>query len=103
MATCQKEANDASGFFKSRCVKTEKEAPPGFEPGMADLQSAPCLPQGKPGQDVVASPSFPLAHSLARETQIDPDLARMIDAWPSLSAPVKRMILAALESSGAGA
>jgi hypothetical protein len=40
---------------------------------------------------------------LARETQIDPDLARLIDAWPSIPPTIKRMILAALESSGAGA
>ena len=76
-----------------------KEAPPGFEPGMADLQSAGHSPQVASNQDVVETPSIPLAHALARETQIDPDLARLIDAWPSLSPTVKRMILAALEAS----
>jgi hypothetical protein len=35
--------------------------------------------------------------------KIDLDLARLIDAWPSLPSTVKRMILAALEGSGAGA
>jgi hypothetical protein len=50
----------------------------------------------------VETPSIPLAHSLARETQIDPDLARLIDAWPSLPPTAKRMILAALEASGPG-
>jgi hypothetical protein len=39
----------------------------------------------------------PRVPSLARETQIDPDLARLIDSWPSLPPTVKRMILAALE------
>ena len=33
---------------------------------------------------------------LAAET--DPDLARLVSAWPLLSAVVKRMILAALEA-----
>jgi hypothetical protein len=66
---------------------------------MADLQSAPCLPQGKPRQDVAESLPLPLAHSLARETQIDADLARLIDFWPSLPPSAKRMILAALEAS----
>jgi hypothetical protein len=55
-----------------------------------------------------------LAHALARESQkcpastlstspladlLDPDLARLIDAWPTLAPTVKRMILAALEVS----
>jgi hypothetical protein len=31
---------------------------------------------------------------------LDPDLARLIAAWPSLPPTVKRMILAALETSG---
>jgi hypothetical protein len=34
--------------------------------------------------------------------QIDPDLARLIDAWPSLPSAVKRMILAALDTSESG-
>jgi hypothetical protein len=42
------------------------------------------------------------AQSLARETQIDPDLTRLIDAWPALLPTVKRMILAALEAGGPG-
>jgi hypothetical protein len=35
---------------------------------------------------------------LARESQIDSDLARLIDRWPRLPHTVKRMILAALQS-----
>src|ERR1022692_1128656 len=94
--------------------------PPGFEPGMADLPLVAELvrvrhdvrtltssatsgsPQGKPRQDVAETPSISLAHTLARETQSDPDLARLIDAWPSLPPTVKRMILAALEVSEPG-
>ncbi len=76
------------------------EAPPGFEPGMADLQSASQTPQGEAVTPVTASPSFSLAHSLARETQTDPDLARLVDAWATLPPTVKRMILAALGASG---
>ena len=36
------------------------------------------------------------------EGGIDPDLVRLIDAWPSLPPTVKRMILAALEVGGPG-
>jgi hypothetical protein len=60
---------------------------PGIEP-------ATPTPQGKAGTPVTASPSFPLAHSLARETQIDPDLARLIDAWPTLPEVLRAGILA---------
>ena len=69
--------------------------PTGFEP-------VPCLPQEEADTHVAASIPFPLARSLARETQIDADLARLIDAWPSLPPTVKRMILAALEAGGPG-
>ena len=48
---------------------------------------------------VTQTPPEPLAHSLARQTPIDRDLARLIDAWPSLPPTVKRMILAALEAT----
>jgi hypothetical protein len=77
----------------------EKEAPPGFEPGMADLQSMSHSPQGNASQEVVKSLSFSLAHSLARETQIDPDLVRMIDAWPVLPAALKAGILAMIDAA----
>jgi hypothetical protein len=43
-----------------------------------------------------------LARALAHETQFDHDLARLIDAWPTLPPTVKRMILAALEASEPG-
>lgn len=63
----------------------------GFEP-----TDAP--PQVIADSPVTATPAFPLAHTLAHEMQIDPDLGRLIDAWPTLSPTVKRMILAALEA-----
>ena len=39
-ANRQKEASDGSHATTETCEDREKEAPPGFEPGMADLQSA---------------------------------------------------------------
>ena len=35
---------------------------------------------------------------LIAATETDPDLARLVSAWPMLSAVVKRMILAALDA-----
>jgi hypothetical protein len=66
---------------------------PGIEP-------ATTTPQGKSRQDVTETLPFPLARALAHESQIDADLGRLIDAWPTLPATAKRMILAALEASG---
>ncbi len=60
----------------------------------------PVLPKCKPAKDVMGTPPEPLAQTLARETPIDPALTRLIDAWPTLPATAKRMILAALEASG---
>ena len=52
-------------------------------------------PQEEGAMPVTASPQNPLAYSLACEMQIDPDLARLIDARPSLPLTVKQMILTA--------
>jgi hypothetical protein len=43
-----------------------------------------------------------LAFSLARESQIDPSLARIIGAWPTLPEPIRKAMLALVEASGKG-
>jgi hypothetical protein len=35
---------------------------------------------------------------LARETQIDPDLARVAEAWPTLPEVIRRAVLALIDS-----
>jgi hypothetical protein len=37
------------------------------------------------------------AHSSARDSQIDPALARIIDLWPELPEPIRRAVLALIE------
>jgi hypothetical protein len=37
-----------------------------------------------------------------QQRPLDPDLARLVDAWPNLSATAKRMILAAVEADRPG-
>jgi hypothetical protein len=39
----------------------------------------------------------PLAQSLARDSQIDPDLARIIDAWPRMPEEIRKAMLALAE------
>jgi hypothetical protein len=80
---------------KTTCTRCRRESDGGNVTG---IEPATSIPQEKVDTQVTASPSITLAQSLAREMQIDSDLARLMDAWPTLSAPVKRMILAALEA-----
>jgi hypothetical protein len=49
--------------------------------------------------DVTAHDPETLAYSLARETQIDPDLARLIDAWPTLPDALRSGILAMIDAA----
>jgi hypothetical protein len=65
---------------------------PGIEP------AAP-MSQGEGITQVTESLSLPLAHSLARETQISPDLARLIDAWPTLPEALRAGILAMIDAA----
>ena len=65
---------------------------------MADLQSASPMPQGERLSSFKAARPEPLAHGLAQETQIDPDLAQIVDAWPALPEPIRRAILVLAES-----
>jgi hypothetical protein len=46
------------------------------------------------------TPPEPLAQTLAHETQIDPELARVIDAWPKLSDAIKAGIMAMVRATG---
>jgi hypothetical protein len=78
--------------FQSFDMESSKLEAPGIEPGSRG-------PQLFTAQAVATSIENPLAHALARESQNDPDLARLVDAWPTLSSTVKRMILAAFEAS----
>jgi hypothetical protein len=39
---------------------------------------------------------------LAHETPIDPDLARVVAAWPDLPKPIRRAVLALVDSQPPG-
>ena len=82
----------------------DKAPPAGIEPATGGLEIFRY-------QDVTAHQERDLRHPLASAVVpavvskseggiiLDADLARLVDAWPTLSATVKRMILAAVEKS----
>src|SRR4051812_1186094 len=53
-------------------------------------------PESPTGQDLAPTATSPLQH--AYESASDPDLARVIGAWPALPAPIRRAILALVRS-----
>ena len=55
-------------------------------------------PEGIEPQDLGETGLNPLAYPLARQSQIDPALARIIDPWPTLPDPIRRAMLALVES-----
>jgi hypothetical protein len=86
-----------------------QKAPPGFEPGVADLQSAagasktPTIhgisaPDEKPLTAVLtgagANPCDPMRVD-------DPDLARVIEAWTTLPDPIRRAVMALIGTAPA--
>ena len=50
-------------------------------------------------KEVVETTPLPLAHSLARETQIGADLQDVLDAWPTLPKALKAGILAMIAAA----
>jgi hypothetical protein len=52
------------------------------------------LPQGESEQQDATTAAPALAQTLAREMQIDPDLARVVSAWPDLPEAIRRAVLA---------
>src|SRR5205085_64187 len=76
-----------------------KKAPPGFEPGMADLQSAVPLPQATAGACTSVKGQKRPDRALTKTFAPDSDLARLINAWPILAAPIKAAILALVGSA----
>jgi hypothetical protein len=81
---------------EERRIKNEK-APPGFEPGVADLQSANDATQPVANYDTSENDSERLAFCLALLARKSPDLARVIDAWPMLPAALRAGILAMID------
>jgi hypothetical protein len=67
--------------------------PRGIEPlaASAERQSS---------QSLAASDELPLAQTLARETPIDPDLSRVVTAWPDLPAHIRAAVLALIGTAG---
>lgn len=71
----------------------------GLEPTaeQATIPGASCYSPGKATQNPTHSPSPILSTHLT-----DPDLAAVASAWPTLSDPIRRAILALVAAGGAG-
>lgn len=88
----KEKALDIKGFHLKSIPDNTYDYPQG------DSNPLPVQPKGKQAKVVTATRSEPLAYSLACETPIDPDLARLLAAWPLLSPPIKAAIRAMLDS-----
>jgi hypothetical protein len=83
-----------------RNVRTAKEA---IRVGATGLE--PVTPSSEREENMGLAETRPkaLAHSLAREVQkrpeIDAKLARVLDAWHGLSEPIRRAILALVDTA----
>jgi hypothetical protein len=86
-----------SGYYK-RSLASQRLArlPEWSRRGIEPLTS---FPQSESVQQDATKAAPHLAHSLARETQIDPDLARVLDAWPTLPEHIKAAVLALLNAA----
>jgi len=78
------------------------EAPPGFEPGMADLQSAaqsPQAPQPQAVSETTAGQRSECAAPAVEVASMDPDLAAVNSSWPGLPTHIKTAILALVQAA----
>jgi hypothetical protein len=81
--------------------------------GATGLEAVTPTPQAKTGIPLTTILPHPLACSLARESQkvretawatdtqphpLDPDLGRLVQIWPALAEPIRRAILAIIQS-----
>jgi hypothetical protein len=76
-----------------------KEAPPGFEPGMADLQSAGPATQPIAIADISANGPERLALCLALLAEKSPDLALLAERWDALPDAVRTGIMAMVRTT----
>ena len=66
--------------------------------GATGLEPVTPSTEGPLAESLATTPPIPLAQALARESQIDPTLARIVDAWPKLPEAIRRAMLALVES-----
>jgi hypothetical protein len=86
----------------SNCMARQEEAPPGFEPGMADLQSAAVALQASTASATSGEGIRRLDRASTKlfleSGPPDHDLARILAAWPGLPPAIRRAILALVGS-----
>jgi hypothetical protein len=68
----------------------------------AGIEPASRSPEVSSSKAVAQTPSETLAQTLARETQADPDLARIVGAWPMLPDALRAGIVAVVQAASKG-
>jgi hypothetical protein len=71
----------------------KEEAPPGFEPGMADLQSAAPTAEAHCVPILTADDSSRLHTGCTDHHELPVDLVRLVTAWPKLPEHIRGAIL----------
>ena len=66
----------------------------------AGIEPASLSPQATIGKVVAQTPSDALAQTLARESPSDPDLALILERWPTLPEAIRAGILAMVRAAG---
>ena len=64
----------------------------------AGVEPASCSTEPDSRKAVTETGPEHLAQTLARNSQIDPALARIVEAWPKLPAAIRKAMLALAES-----
>ncbi len=88
-----------ASFSAGKYAKEMGEAPPGFEPGMADLQSSVAPTQPATKSQLPETDTERLARCLALLTQKSPDLALLVESWDNLPEAVRAGIVAMVKAS----
>ena len=63
------------------------------------IEPRSCTAEPDARQPLTATPLKPFPETLPRETPIDPDLARVVSAWPDLADAIRRAMLALIGSA----
>jgi hypothetical protein len=84
------------------CRSAKRVPPAGFEPATLGLGNGGHVGGTEEEDRTSGEGDKPLALALALDSEkpapVDPDLARVVEAWPDLAEPIRRAVLALVSS-----